>query len=141
MSKKKTDFIQSGVIPIRKNKNNKIEICLITSREGKNLIVPKGLVEDGISVTDSALKEAWEEAGLLGYIIEGFEDEFKLNKWGRTFSVKYYIMIVESEKNNFEEADFRKKIWTSFNKAIKTVTKNKLRNVLIKAEKFLKENL
>ncbi|HSD64292.1 MAG TPA: NUDIX hydrolase, partial [Ignavibacteriaceae bacterium] len=59
------NFDQSGVIPFRKLENG-IEILLITSIRKKKWVIPKGYVEFNLSPFDSAKKEAFEEAGIIG---------------------------------------------------------------------------
>jgi 8-oxo-dGTP pyrophosphatase MutT (NUDIX family) len=58
---------QSGVIPYR-IENGQIEVMVITSSTGKRWVIPKGLIEPDMTPQDSAAKEAWEEAGLLGKV-------------------------------------------------------------------------
>ena len=40
------------------------QVLLITSRDTKRWIIPKGWPIDGLSGTETALQEAWEEAGV-----------------------------------------------------------------------------
>ena len=59
------NFSQSGVVPYRK-KNGELQILLITSIKRKKWILPKGYIEFNLSPFESAKKEAYEEAGVLG---------------------------------------------------------------------------
>jgi phosphohistidine phosphatase len=56
---------QSGVIPYRFTEDG-LEILLVTSSSGSRWVVPKGDVEPGMSALASAVKEAYEEAGIVG---------------------------------------------------------------------------
>ena len=56
-------FRQSGVIPVLDDR-----LVLITSRKSDRWIIPKGYVEKGLSPAESAAKEAYEEAGLIGVV-------------------------------------------------------------------------
>ena len=38
----------------------------ITSRNGKRWVIPKGWIDPGQTAGETALQEAWEEAGLTG---------------------------------------------------------------------------
>ena len=58
---------QYGVIPFRKGSDG-IEILLITSRETRRWVVPRGNPIDGLSAPESAAQEAFEEAGILGEV-------------------------------------------------------------------------
>jgi len=49
-------------------KDNKVQICLVTSRRSKRWIVPKGWPMDGETPMDAAATEAFEEAGVRGKI-------------------------------------------------------------------------
>jgi 8-oxo-dGTP pyrophosphatase MutT (NUDIX family) len=59
------EFTKSAVIPYRLN-NGKLEILLVTSIKKKNWIVPKGYIEFNLTPFESAKKEAYEEAGVVG---------------------------------------------------------------------------
>ena len=61
----KYDFTQSAILPYQK-KNGKLEILLITSIRKKKWIIPKGFIEFNLSPFESAKKEAFEEAGVIG---------------------------------------------------------------------------
>ena len=56
---------QAAVIPYRIRKE-RVEVALVTTSSGKGWIVPKGSVDDGEQPRDAAIREAEEEAGLLG---------------------------------------------------------------------------
>jgi 8-oxo-dGTP pyrophosphatase MutT (NUDIX family) len=42
------------------------KVCLVQSRSGKRWVIPKGCIERGQTALETALQEAWEEAGLMG---------------------------------------------------------------------------
>ena len=58
---------QAAVIPYRIRKE-RIEVALVTTSRGKGWIVPKGSVDSGERPRDAAIREAEEEAGLLGVV-------------------------------------------------------------------------
>ena len=62
-----TLYVQSGIIPFCR-KDDHIEILLITNMKKDKWGIPKGLVEEGLSASESAQKEAFEEAGIYGRI-------------------------------------------------------------------------
>ncbi len=54
---------QAAVIAIREGR-----ICMVLSSGGKRWVVPKGCIEPGQTAGETALEEAWEEAGLVGVL-------------------------------------------------------------------------
>ena len=58
-------YRQSAVIPYRKRPNG-LEVLLVTSRKGTRWVLPKGVVEPGMTPAASAAREALEEAGIRG---------------------------------------------------------------------------
>ena len=58
---------QAAVIAYRIRKE-RVEVALVTTSRGKGWIVPKGSVDDGEQPRDAAIREAEEEAGLLGIV-------------------------------------------------------------------------
>lgn len=59
---------QYGVIPFRDNADGTIEILLITSRETKRWVVPRGNPIRGLPPHESGAQEALEEAGIKGEV-------------------------------------------------------------------------
>jgi 8-oxo-dGTP pyrophosphatase MutT (NUDIX family) len=59
---------QYGVIPFRKDKSGRIEVLLITSRDTGRWVVPRGNPIPGLSAPESAVQEAFEEAGIRGEV-------------------------------------------------------------------------
>ena len=56
-----------GVLPWRRMSGG-IEILLITTRDTRRWVVPKGAVQNGLTAQESAEREAFEEAGVLGAV-------------------------------------------------------------------------
>jgi phosphohistidine phosphatase len=76
-------YRQSGVIPCRIS-DGAIEVLLVSSRGGARWVVPKGVVEIGMSPVESACKEAYEEGGVRGNASEAPIGEYTSEKWGAT---------------------------------------------------------
>ena len=55
--------LQYGALPYRASKVRGVEVLLVTSRETKRWIIPKGWPIPGLSPSKSAAREAYEEAG------------------------------------------------------------------------------
>ncbi|MHC5735550.1 NUDIX hydrolase [Nostoc sp.] len=130
MSRKVSKVLkQSGVIPYRVN-NGKIEILLITTRDFQHWVIPKGDIPNGMSPPDSAAKEAWEEAGVIGQVDANELGTYKYRKRGKIYQVKMYLLPVEMLSEDYPEASKRKRQWVQVNKAIRRVKFNSLKRIL-----------
>ncbi|MBN3869756.1 NUDIX hydrolase [Nostoc sp. JL33] len=120
---------QSGVIPYRVN-NGKIEILLITTRNFQDWVIPKGDIPNGMSPPDSAAKEAWEEAGVIGQVDANELGTYKYRKRGKSYRVKMYLLPVDMLSEDYPEASKRKRQWVEVSKAIRRVKFNSLKRIL-----------
>jgi 8-oxo-dGTP pyrophosphatase MutT (NUDIX family) len=59
---------QYGVIPFRAAVDGAVEILLITSRETRRWVVPRGNPIAGLAPAEAAAQEAYEEAGIKGAV-------------------------------------------------------------------------
>lgn len=115
------NFNQSGVIPYRKNEGV-LEILLITSIRKKKWIIPKGYIEFNLSPFESAKKEAFEEAGIIGSN-ETFElGTVELKKGIGLTHMKIFSMEVIKILEDYPEKDVRKRKWFSAEEASQKVT-------------------
>jgi 8-oxo-dGTP pyrophosphatase MutT (NUDIX family) len=58
--------LQYGALPYRVSSEERAEFMLVTSRETRRWIIPKGWQKRGKSPHGSAAREAFEEAGVVG---------------------------------------------------------------------------
>jgi len=116
----KYHFDQSAVIPYRIN-NGTVEILLITSIRKKRWIVPKGFIEFNLSAFESAKKEAYEEAGVLGTNETIELGTFNINKYGGELSIKVFSMEVVEEYEDYPEKNLRKRKWFPVEEAEKKI--------------------
>jgi 8-oxo-dGTP pyrophosphatase MutT (NUDIX family) len=98
------------VIPFRR-KGNSISLCLITAASSQSWSIPKGTIERGDTPKETALQEAWEEAGLKGRILGNALGSYAYEKAGVLLSVVVYLMEVETEAERWEEQEFRRRRW------------------------------
>ncbi len=103
-------YRQSAVVPFRFRWNGP-EILLITSRKKKRWIVPKGVIEPDLSPQDSALAEAYEEAGLRGRVAGPPLGRYEYEKWGGVCSVEVFPMRVTETLHEWPESDVRTRRW------------------------------
>ncbi|MDF5724636.1 MAG: NUDIX hydrolase [Rhizonema sp. PD37] len=124
-------FLQSGVIPYRV-KDGKLEVLLITTRNSQAWAIPKGDISNGMTPADSAAKEAWEEAGVVGQVFTAEVGSYKYSKRGKTYRVKTFLLPVESVSEDYPEASKRQRRWLEISLAVKRVKKASLKRILKK---------
>jgi 8-oxo-dGTP pyrophosphatase MutT (NUDIX family) len=122
-------YNQSGVVPFRRSKDG-LQILLITSRSGKRWVIPKGIIESELSAQESAQKEAFEEAGITGKIINGTIGGYTYKKWGGTCTVQVFLLEVEEILDDWPEAFLRTREWTSLEEATKRVDEKELKKII-----------
>ncbi|CCQ72150.1 NUDIX domain-containing protein [Magnetospira sp. QH-2] len=86
-------YTQSSVIPYRLHEGA-VEILVIQSSKQHHSVVPKGIKEPGLTPQASAAKEAWEEAGVEGYVEDAPLGAYGYEKWGANCTCTVYAMAV-----------------------------------------------
>src|ERR1700704_2599738 len=97
---------QAAAIPIYDGK-----VCLVTSSSGRRWVIPKGVIEPGQTAGETALQEAWEEAGLAGLIDQEPIGSFLYQKWCGTCHVIVYLMQVTEVAASWPEGELRQRSW------------------------------
>lgn len=133
-------YNQSGVIPF-KYFNGELKILLITSRKKNKWIFPKGIVELEMTEEESAIDEAYEEAGIYGKIVGDKLGSYKVQKWGGTCTVKMYPFEVEKILESWPESYFRKRKWVSVEEAENLIKKKEVINMLQKLSELLNKTV
>jgi 8-oxo-dGTP pyrophosphatase MutT (NUDIX family) len=118
---KKSKNGQCAVLPFAV-RDGEIRILLITSRETKRWIIPKGWMEKDTKPRDMAAKEAFEEAGIVGKIgkkpIWTYSYRKKLDRGDDVLcEVDVYAMEVERELDDWPERGERVRRWMSLSEA------------------------
>lgn len=138
-------YRQSGVIAYRQNTGDTsenrasptVEVLLITSRKRKRWIIPKGIVDPGISPQDSAAKEAYEEAGILGKVSDRALGVYTREKWGGTCTVELFPFEVTEVLDGWPERDVRQRAWMSIEEAVARVQEEQLKGLIRTLPEFL----
>lgn len=128
---------QSGVIPYRIQAGG-IEVLLITSSRGKRWLIPKGLVEFGMTAANSAAKEAWEEAGIVGTVHTPAIGTYRIRKWRLPCQVEVFLMRVERLAEEYPEAQVRQRQWFSLTAASQRVKEPDLKHMIEQLPQALK---
>ena len=124
---------QIGALPYRK-RGRAIEVLLITSRETKRWVIPKGWPMQGKQDWDAAAIEAFEEAGLDGEIGNksiGTYHYVKRKKFGDIdCEVTVYPMEVTNLLRDWPEKQERRRKWFKARDAAKKVDEEGLRAII-----------
>jgi 8-oxo-dGTP pyrophosphatase MutT (NUDIX family) len=125
---------QIAALPYRRGKRG-FEILLITSRETKRWVIPKGWPMDGKADHLAAAQEAFEEAGLEGHINEksiGAYAYLKKKKSGLSVDcvVMVYPLEVTKLLRNWPEKAQRQRKWFSSKIAASLVNEEGLKSVI-----------
>jgi 8-oxo-dGTP pyrophosphatase MutT (NUDIX family) len=115
---------QAAVIPIRAGR-----VCLVRSRGGKRWVIPKGCIERGQTAGETALQEAWEEAGLVGTLQPEPVGSYLYEKAGTTCHVIVFLMHVTVAAQHWPEDSWRLRRWLEPGKALARVQESGLREL------------
>jgi phosphohistidine phosphatase len=123
---------QAAAIPFRRQRGH-VEFCLITSIKGRRWIFPKGIVDEGETPKQTALKEVLEEAGLHGRILGESLGSYRYAKWGTTLTVEVYLMEVASTDADWAEREQRQRRWVDADAARRLLCRENDRDLLERA--------
>jgi 8-oxo-dGTP pyrophosphatase MutT (NUDIX family) len=76
-------------------------------------VIPKGWIEPGQTAGETALQEAWEEAGLAGALEGEPIGSYLYEKEGQSYHVTVFVMKVTSVAQDWPERSFRDRSWVS----------------------------
>ena len=129
---------QVAAIPIRRTSRGALEVLLVTSRETRRWVVPKGWPWRKIKDHDAAAGEAWEEAGVHGKaqpksIGSYTYDKRRKNKL-QPLKVLVYLLEVTDEAATWPEGKQRERSWFSPAKAADLVAEPDLKELLLLLE-------
>lgn len=139
----KTRRKQFGAIPVRFTPEGRLEIMLITSRQTRRWIIPKGWPMKGLDGHDTAAREAFEEAGVAGSVSAepiGSYVYAKRLKRNATVDceVELFPLTVEEERRRWPEMDERERRWFSPGEAASLVDEHELASILGRLPDMLK---
>jgi 8-oxo-dGTP pyrophosphatase MutT (NUDIX family) len=118
--------IQYAALPYRVSAAFGTEVLLVTSRETKRWIIPKGWPKKHKEPWDSAAREATEEAGVVGKVgrepIGSYLYEKRLRSGnGVVCEVQVFPLKVKRQQKNWREKGQRACAWFSPAEAAKAV--------------------
>lgn len=115
-------------------RQDKVQVLLVTSRNTKRWILPKGWPIGGETPPDAAAQEAWEEAGVEGRVMGnclGIYSYHKIYDKDRLPCVVAIFPIkVKRLKDSYPEAEQRSRKWFSLKKASNLLTEPELQQMV-----------
>ncbi len=126
---------QIAALPMRRRRG-KLEVLLITSRETKRWVIPKGWPMEGRTDYNAAKQEAYEEAGVVGRISKktiGHFDYMKRlkNGDGKQCRVEVFQLKVFGMKRLWPEKHERTRAWYSVEEAVAKVGEAGLKRLIL----------
>ena len=134
-SRRKTDLRTHFAALCYRVVKDKPEFLMVTSRGTGRWIIPKGWPADGKTPTESALKEAWEEAGVKGRVTGPCLGLFSYLKRlpegdGLPCVAMVYPVRVKALADDYPEKKQRKRRWMSAKKAAARVEDPELAQII-----------
>jgi 8-oxo-dGTP pyrophosphatase MutT (NUDIX family) len=133
--KTKAVRVQHGALPYRIGQDGAIQLLLVTSRQTRRWIIPKGWPIKGLKPSKSAAREAFEEAGVRGAVgskaigsfvyDKGLEDGVSVSCEVGVFPLK-----VERQHKTWPEAHERETRWVGPEEALDLLDDRGLRDVV-----------
>ena len=127
-------LVQIAALCLRETKTGD-EVLLVTSSNGR-WILPKGWPIDGMSGSQTAMQEAWEEAGVkkaraAKEPVGTYEGRKTVdNGIERDCRVYVYAIMVDKLADKFPEKDKRKRKWVPFDRAAELIDDPDMANFL-----------
>ncbi len=134
--------IQSGALAWRL-KRKKAEVMLVTGRQSKRWMIPKGWPMDGKSLADSAAQEAFEEAGIKGKVDPKPLGRFRHIKQhlllgDMEVEIQVHPMAVQRQLDDWPERGERSRKWFELTEAAERVDSEELRTLILEFADNLK---
>lgn len=131
----------SGVEPIQfaalclRHKAGRLQVLMITSRDTGRWVLPKGWAKEGCSKGESALAEAWEEAGVVGYLTGPSIGTYATQKMlianePMPCRIEVHPVHVDKLVAKFPEKGQRRRRWMTVKRAAKSVAEPELAALL-----------
>lgn len=131
----RTQFAGLPFREVKGKSGKRVEVMLITSRDTKRWLIPKGWPMDGMTPAQAAAQEVWEEAGARGVAYDvclglysyrkGIDDAAFL-----TVIVAVFPVRVQELAEVYPEASERRRKWFSLKKAASKVEERDLRQLI-----------
>ncbi|WP_225421056.1 NUDIX hydrolase [Sphingomonas parva] len=126
--------VQFGVVPVR-IAEGEVRILLVTSRDTRRWVVPRGNPIPNLSPEQTAAQEAFEEAGVRGSVRSPPLGSYRYDKRKRSgvvvpTEVRLFTMMVEEELDSWPERNQRERRWFAPDEAADAVHEADLKLLL-----------
>jgi 8-oxo-dGTP pyrophosphatase MutT (NUDIX family) len=125
---------QVAALPIRREPDGSVRVLLVTSRETKRWVIPKGWPWPDCEDCEAAAQEAREEAGVLGGIqpqpLGSFIYEKRRSSGPELVRADVYVIEVAPLLDSWPEQAERERAWFSLQHAADAVSDHELRELL-----------
>jgi 8-oxo-dGTP pyrophosphatase MutT (NUDIX family) len=125
---------QVAALPYRVNEAGDLEILLLTSRQTRRFIVPKGWRKNGLSESKAAAEEAFEEAGIKGRIEKKPIGSYSYwKRQARLFErvrVNIYALKVTEQRSRWPERKERSISWLRVEDAATLIDEQELATLM-----------
>ncbi len=135
--------MQYAALPYRFTPAANLEILVVTTRQSRRWIIPKGWPIKGLKPPKSAAREAFEEAGIRGKVGSKSVGVFAYDKlidgdgiWVRC-EVRVFPLLVKRQSQVWPEAEQRRVQWVEPSRAVALIKEPELRTIVAAfAERF-----
>ena len=128
--------VQYAALPYRFDQAGTLQVLLVTTRQSKRWILPKGWPIKDLRPPRSAAREAFEEAGARGKVgaksIGSFKYDKMLDEQGIAVQceVKVYPLLVKRQSAEFAEVGQRLSQWAELDKALSLIEKSGIKAIV-----------
>jgi len=135
MSRPIATRVQYAALPYRRKNASTIEVLLVTSRETKRWVIPKGWPKKRLKPCHSAAHEAREEAGVVGVVatepIGSYSYEKRLKSGNIvTCEVQVFPLKVVRQQRSWPEKGQREISWFAPDRASEAVREPLLATII-----------
>ena len=126
---------------VYRNIGGTIRYLLIKNRRSSNWSFPKGHVEDGETLEETAIREVYEEAGIRIKIFPGFLSKSQYTIQNRIQkTVQIFAATTDDEQTRIQPEEIEDYIWLPFESAYNCLKFENDKTILKDTHEFLIEN-
>jgi uncharacterized protein len=120
---------------VGKKRDASIRIMLVTSRQTRRWIIPKGNVDDGMTPHAAAAQEAEEEAGVRGKVSRNALGSFTYDKRivGSicvTATIDVFPLAVREVMDEWKESKWRRRRWFTLDEVADAIEEQELHEII-----------